>query len=43
MNPLIRSQSSKVDFGLEGLDLRLKSSNILLLFEREGGLQGLPL
>jgi len=30
-----------VDFGLESLDVHLKSSNIFLVFEREGlGLQG---
>jgi len=33
-----------VDFGLESLDLHLKSSNIFLLFEREGlGLQDFSL
>ena len=43
-NPLIQSLSWEVDFGLKSLDVHLKSSNILLLSEREGlGLQGFSL
>jgi len=43
-NPLIRSSSSRVDFGLKSLDLHLKSSNTFLHFEREGlSLQGFSL
>ena len=43
-NLLIQSPFSMVDFGLESLDLHLKSLNILLLFERESlGLQDFSL